>query len=213
MTLPASDNFNRTSTSPLGGNWTTATGCSAIKGINDTSVCSTSLQGGAYWNADTFPANQYAQIKVLSLVDYAGVILRHGTDYYTTQVRDSARTRISRYNGGAFTLLQTINTTVAVNDILKWAIVGSDILTFVNGTGVGSPLSDSTVSAAGPAGISAYRISGDVSVLDDFQADIIRDGVSAHFFESQFFGGEFFNASLNTFKPFWAKNCNQIIGA
>lgn len=173
MALPATYGFGG-SENPLATNWSTATGCAGMKESGGNAVCTTtSIQNGSYWDADTFDADQYAQCVLRSTSMYGGVILRHSsTDYYTVYVRDTTRVRISRYAGGSWTLLTTLNGTISVGDTLRGEIEGANPGTItVTCTGDSwAGYEDSNVDAAGPAGITAYGSDNTTACLDDFEA-------------------------------------------
>jgi hypothetical protein len=168
--MVASDNFDRANSNPIGGNWTTATGCIAIKDIsNGVAGVNTYAGNCAYWNANSFNNDQYSQIKVLDTAGFPGVILRHGTNYYAAGVTSATRINIWRYDAGAFTNLATINTAVAVNDIFKADVVGTVITVYINGVPVGNYDDTGSSIVSGPPGVYVYGILASAPDLDDWE--------------------------------------------
>lgn len=61
MSLPATDDFNRTDADPIGGNWTTSRWTNNIKIVSNKATPAVDGNAGAFWNADTFGDDQYSQ--------------------------------------------------------------------------------------------------------------------------------------------------------
>jgi hypothetical protein len=168
----ASFSFTGSNGDPLGSNWTIATGMTApVIQDNAARAGTAGANNGAYWNANSFDSDQYAQVRILIAADrYQGVILRHGTNYYTAYVRDASRVRIARYDGGAGTVLTTISTPVANGDTFKAQIIGTNISLYINGAYVGSYNDAGSSITSGFPGITMYGIDATTAVLDDFEA-------------------------------------------
>jgi hypothetical protein len=179
----ASDNFNRAD-GGLGANWTTVPGFDAPT-IASGSVIDPSVQGTdaeAFYNAVSFPANQWAQVNTLKALNATsravGVLLRQDTGGAVTCYRvvakgplgTTATVEISKLVSGTFTSLASTTTTVNQGDTLYGEIQGSTIVAKVNGTLVLS--ATDTDIASGAAGIVVFVDTGTTAdaILDDWFA-------------------------------------------
>lgn len=173
MALPATDNFNRAN-GGTGANWTTQ--------INAGAIVSNAWQGpgGAfgyeYWNADSFPDDQYGQgvlglAGVASSQQYAGITLRAaGTgasfDNYFIYA-DNNNIYIGKNVAGSFTLLQTISGESTNGDTYKATVESSTIKAYRSGVQIGSDQTDAafTSGSVGVGGLSGF--------LDDWEGGAI----------------------------------------
>jgi len=96
-------------------------------------------------------------------------------NYYAAWVQsDLTSLHLSRMDGGAETILQTISgLTIADNDLFKLQIAGTTLKVFQNGVQRGTDQADATY-ASGSAGIFGY--SGNGELLDAFQANNLGSG-------------------------------------
>jgi hypothetical protein len=173
VTLPAQYGFGG-SENPLATNWSTAVGCSGMKESGGVALGSTLWANcGSYWDADVFNANQYVQgiIKTVDVNYTPGLYLRcTATDFYEIIVLDADRTRIRRYNSGAWTTLYTQSgQSNAVGDLLYAKIEGNKI-TVTCGDSATFNYDDATITDAGAPGISVYGGGTLVNAWDDFEA-------------------------------------------
>lgn len=165
MTLPASDNFSGTS---LDSNWTVqAGGFSVASGV--VSSTAGNNDSAAYWNADTFPNDQWSQITVNAVVnDWVGVLVRaSGTgstrNFYAFRATSSSNVpewEITKEVAGVYTSLASGNTPagVATGDVMKLVVQGSTLTGYINGVAVTPTATDSSL-ASGSAGIYEYGTS------------------------------------------------------
>lgn len=123
----------------------------------------------AYWNADSFSADHYAQCKIANA--YGGPCVRwSGTSGYLASV-GAAGGAIYRVDSGAFTKLADAGTPSA-GATAKLAAVGSSISLYYDGV-LDTTTSDSNY-ATGSAGINAFA--GTSGQMDDFVADNVGGG-------------------------------------
>lgn len=160
--LPASDNFNRAN-GGLGTNWTdiqaglmilsNAAGTSGVAATSET----------AYWNADAFPNDQYAQITLNAspaVGNYIGPVVRAvGTSFYRVLWNPGDSCYVQRFNSGSLTATLTFfGLAAGAGDIIKLTAVGgsSTVLTvYKNGVAVGTVTDSSgSVILSGSGGIS-----------------------------------------------------------
>ena len=178
MALPCSYGFTGTE-NPLATNWSTGpfTG-QVMKEGSGAAIAGTagSLDCGSYWDADAFDADQWGQATCLT--EYTGISLRiAGDDGYMVFYRDADRTRISRVDNAATTIILTATgQSNAANDVMYAEIVG-DTITAQLGDSAEITVDDATY-ASGSVGI--YALSQDTTTgrLDDFSAGNMVAGAS-----------------------------------
>ncbi|MEK7634837.1 MAG: LamG domain-containing protein [Patescibacteria group bacterium] len=168
------------SANPLGGDWTTAVGTSAMKKVsNEAGGSAPNATNAAYWNANVFNNDQYAQIKALGWggggYDSPGVILRHnGSDFYTVYVNyNASRIYFTRYNGGAYTNVGGTSYTTytfTAGHTLRAEIVGNVITAYDDGGVISTrTVTGADIISSGSPGLYCY--SGDTTMrIDDFEA-------------------------------------------
>jgi hypothetical protein len=190
VALPASEDFAG-SDNPLTGNWTSCPagnfwngdGINEVGGVGRAGTQDT--QVGSYWSADSFNADQYAEVDVLCTASYffGGVILRlatsgntgdcyaiygsRGTRLYVVYVDDSAGTATS-VTGGAY-----ITVTYSSGNTIRATIEGVDagtIKVYIEDTQQGTDYTDSDCDA-GSAGVYGYSY-GNITtdLIDNFAA-------------------------------------------
>lgn len=169
MALPASDDFNRADSNPIsGGNWTAVHG--NIQIISNAVQGTTFNYNLAYWSADAFGNDQYAQFVVL-VFNGGGPACRmtSGNNAYVMDTRSSANTKMQKVVGGTFTDLQTGLAAQSANDTVYIEAVGTTIKLKVNGVQLGTDQTDSALSS-GSAGLYTFDTP---DRYDTFQADNI----------------------------------------
>jgi hypothetical protein len=173
LALPASDNFNRAS---LGSNWTTITGSNDI-GISSNAAVGTvnGQTSSAYWNADTFAADQYCEV-TLSLfpnITWMGPMVRMSTSAnngYSAQAERSGSTTLKLYRTDAGSTTQigsTYTGSVVQGDVIRIEVEGDTITLKQNGT-TRVTATDSTYTT-GQAGLWIFTNST-ARTLDDWTA-------------------------------------------
>ena len=170
MTLPATDNFNRTNANPIGGNWTTVPGANAMQ-ITSNAAAGTSDPSCAYWNADSFAGDHYAQIVTPVNTDpgfWIGPAVRCSAsqlDCYFLLIKGSANNaRIYKFVNGSATLLASLDYAFSGGDTHRLEVVGTLLTVYLNGVSKGTA-NDSALSG-GAAGIVA---NGTTPTLDDWE--------------------------------------------
>lgn len=157
MTLPASDNFNRTDDpTGLGANWTPIRGSPTAQILGNAAAPNIdNVEGGIIWNADTFADDQYAEATISQRgnLSYIGVLVRGTTNNYYLFYTDDAQRYFARIVGGVFTSF-SVDSPLAVNDVMRIEAAGDEISCYINGT-LWTSLTD-TNHASGAAGVSVY---------------------------------------------------------
>lgn len=180
MSLPATDNFNRTE-DPLASGWTVTPGAYTCKANGTTAAASVALEvpAGAYWLADAFAANQYAQCKRLGLLAFGGVAgpaVRMATsgaaaNGYVLSVGSATILRVSRIDAGVVTQLgdDIAVTTMTTSTVARLEVAGTTLTVKRDGVVVATR-TDSTY-ASGAAGVffAANR------ALDDWEGGNLAD--------------------------------------
>ena len=166
MSLPATDNFNR-SDGPLGANWTQGPGA-ALAIVSEYARASAGWADcSMYWSADTPSAGQYAQCVELLMVggNGPGPTVRHSATDFVVLCADTDW-HIEWYNGGSFTQIgSTYATTPLANDIAKITANGSTFKGYVNGT---ERISGSNASAPSSGNGGLYSMTNSDSI-DNFE--------------------------------------------
>jgi hypothetical protein len=180
MTLPATDDFTDSNDVQIEthGDWTVMDGDFDIQ--SNGLAPDHSSRCVAYWNADTFDANQYAQatIKALTSGIYIGVAVRvHAVSvtYYGLNGTDSVKTLSKRVNG-VYSQLASSPNQYSVDDVIRLEANATSIRPMLNGEtdedlGIQS---DSSISS-GSAGVSGYD-DGTGSRIDDWEGGNLSEG-------------------------------------
>lgn len=119
-----------------------------------------------YWDTDTFGNKQYSSVKVDDIAtvnDYSGPAVRVQSGYscYFLSIRDASRLRVYKVVSGTYTQLGSdISTAVATNDVVTLKVDGYVLSAFINGSQVGSNITDAGSTFA----------SGNVGMLWDYIA-------------------------------------------
>jgi hypothetical protein len=173
MPAVATDNFNRADGS-LGSNWTDQEPGSAIA---SNEVTGSGGDGGfnhAYWNADAFDDDQYAQIVIKTTGTYIGPSVRCSglNKAYLLQTTGSGST-LFKWDTG-FTNLGSYGA-VSANDVVKLEVTGTTLKVYINGAQNGSNATDSGL-ASGSAGI---YTAGTTARADDWEGGNVGGGGGA----------------------------------
>ena len=169
MSLPANDPLQSGSTQVLttySANWTFALHSNIS--VNATGAFGTNANDvGAFWNADSFPNDQYAQVTLTGSAAgaYLGVIVRAsvvgGGQYYAFRAsRGDSTYQVGYWVGGVFTsnFSGTVTRTFADNDVIRLAVVGATLTAYHNGVSIFST-TDSNLTS-GSAGINTAAGAG-----------------------------------------------------
>jgi hypothetical protein len=165
MALPATDDFNRAD-GGLGANWTTQLNALAI--VSNQAQGSVSDNCCAFWNADSFSADQYSQFTCRGS-GYRGPGVRctdtgAGSDGYFTSQAPGDAGGIYKLVNGSFTRIGDTGGVAADGDVLRLEVDGTDLSVYKNAFLIGS-LSDASLSS-GSAGVLVYQSAGQ---LDDWE--------------------------------------------
>ncbi|OGJ01436.1 hypothetical protein A3G53_03110 [Candidatus Nomurabacteria bacterium RIFCSPLOWO2_12_FULL_44_11] len=163
LTVPATDNFDRADATSLGSNWTQIGGANGISGNKVRTNASGFQSDVAFWKANSFNADQYAQINITN-PQYAGIlgpVVRGGgtwgqltEKFYVYSCRDSSGSVFKRVNGVETTLANLPG--CASGDVLRLEISGSTLKAFKNGVQQGGNIIDTSI-VSGSAGLYFYN--------------------------------------------------------
>lgn len=176
MTLPVSDNFNRSNANPAGGNWTPLT--TNVVQILSNRLVGVSGFGFTYWNADTPNDAQWASCKMPNASARSGgpaIRIQVGTgsrEGYRYNVNDGT---LNKYVGGTSTTLQTISDTPSTTAVYKLEAIGSTIKVYKDGVQIGTDVTDTALSS-GRVGVWHSSSSAEI---DDWAADSAATAVTA----------------------------------
>jgi hypothetical protein len=165
LTAIATDNFNRANANPIGGNWTTAPSHSAIQLLSNVAQDSadSGTDNSAYWNANTFPNDQYSQCNVTDSLSSEtaecgpGPMCRCSTsaprNLYRVIFSPGATQNLhfEKYAANSYSPIGGFTVTMNNGDLLKLQVQGTTLTAFVNGSSVATT-TDSSVTS-GPAGL------------------------------------------------------------
>jgi len=170
MALPATDAFTNTGGTAVAlttysANWSYSTGTFNVDATGDNAYSTTSgNEGGAYWNADSFSADQYAQVTLSALTSGiavgAAVRASAGGNYYGCYLEGTTY-YLFRMNAGSWTQLDTGTQSFSDGDALRLQVTGTNPCALVmlrNGVQFGSTYNDSDGArlTSGAAGICGY---------------------------------------------------------
>lgn len=174
MALPASDNYNRAN-GGLGANWTTPAGANAPT-ISGNQVVGTGGDCFAYWSADAFTDDQYAEYTLPDVTHPdSGICARlqedgSGGKGYLYSPSSGGVWKLSGGFGGA-SLLATISTSPANGDALRIEVTGTSTVTiriFKNAVQFGTDVTDASSPITGGAG--GIFVFGTTDPIDNFGA-------------------------------------------
>lgn len=144
MALPASDNFNRTSVNPIGGNWTTLNGFTAMQIVSNTFAAGSGAGGtdnGALWNADIFNSDQWSEItwQAWSNANGSGPVCRGSssanTGYYCVVWFNGTiwQLDIQKWTAGTYADLGNVTISApTIGDRYRMEAIGTDISMYLN---------------------------------------------------------------------------------
>jgi len=171
--MSVTDDFNRANANPVGTPWVQLDNNVAnIRIISNEAACGAG-GGIAYYGDNTFASNQYAQVKITSVVTAAengGPVVRAqnsgGGNAYVLFVTDATTAKVYKTIAGVWTQLgANCSGTFAQNDILRLEVSGSTLTPKLNGTAISGCERTDTVLTVGRPG--AYMDGADWR-LDDW---------------------------------------------
>lgn len=183
MSVLATDNFNRANAANLGANWTVITNAFAIAS-NEAQAASGAAPHENYYNAVTWPNDQYSQVVVGTVVETTvdkgvgpAVRITAGGDLYFLAGGGDAR--VYKRIGGTYTQLGTTGAAVATGDVLYLEVQGTTLIAKKNGSSIcGSPITDSALSA-GNAGMWGYSDAAVLARADNWEGGDFAGGAAA----------------------------------
>jgi hypothetical protein len=179
MSVLASDDFNRANANPIGGSWTTAPNHNALQLLSNTcQPSSLAVDCGAYYSGITWPADQYAQVKVTVNSTGTGV----GPGLFCRQDTGGANTcyrlvashaaanniELGKFIAGAFTGIWTRTQAFTDGDTLRLEVQGTTLRAYLNGVQIGADTTDSSI-ASGATGIAYSSLTSATTLVDDFE--------------------------------------------
>jgi hypothetical protein len=195
MALPATDAFTAASDAALqtySSNWTINMGGFNVSAASDYVQSDTGDYSAAHWNADTFSADQYAQVKVslrATSSDWVGPAVRAaasgGTFYgvFASTNYGDPQVFLSKLVSGSVTDLASVGLTLTAGDVIRLEVTGTAPATLTvkrNGTaitGLTSISDSSSPLTAGYAGFCCYAEPGDTATwMDDFEGGNLGGG-------------------------------------
>jgi hypothetical protein len=170
MALPATDTFTGSNGTAINAsNWTSLINSFTIQ--SNAALGAVSVDSLAFWDADVFADDQYAQCSHTVFGGYIGgpVVRAAATRGYWARVNDASTIALYRIDSSAsFNLLQTMGSlTISSGDVIRVEAEGTTLRVYQNGVQRGTDQTDATYSS-GSAGIAAYNAG---PLLDDFEAD------------------------------------------
>lgn len=198
-TVEAVDDFVGSNANPIGGNWTTLTGFAAIqrlsnKAENTNFVSVANIGNVAYWNANTFPSDHYAEVTIGPLatnnVDWAGAVVRAnpatGTGYVAIVNRpispsNFATVKLMRLDGASIAVVSLgiyANIPDGDNTTVRLSVVGNQ-LTVSTGGVVRMVATDNNYTGGSPGIYLESNHAADGSSIKHFIAGNIIGGAGA----------------------------------
>lgn len=180
-TPPVHDNFDRAD-GELGPNWTKDTSWGSGLSISGNKVVATS-SGVHYWNANTFGADQYSQIRLTGAVgSWSGVFVRGNprpAAFYLVRI-NGAGADLYSWSNGIFTQLAHDATGWASGDVLRLAVrtvsqTKAHLTVYRNGAELFSYDDTASFIAGGQPGIGLHNDTVSMS-LDDWEGGELASG-------------------------------------
>lgn len=172
----ATDDFNRANGS-IGANWTVSSGNVFEVDTNRLKHTSASGAGGvARYTATSFPADQYASVKLAVLGNAVGPVVRAGASQVYLFIGSAPGywdlVRVNYITVAAVGLASNnAGPTPAAGDVLELRAEGTSLRGYVNGALIVSA-TDSVLTSGSP-GIMGYGAAGGTDRVDDFAAGAI----------------------------------------
>ena len=146
LVVLASDNFQRADANPIGGNWSPLSSGNTAQIVSDNVRISTvSSPGDSYWNALSWPNDQWSQITLGTIVgttSFAGCEVRMDTSGTKSAYRlawggaatgSGGTLYLQKQVSGTTTVLQSRSLTANIGDVFTLCAIGSDISAYWNG--------------------------------------------------------------------------------
>ena len=156
MVISAYDNFNRANENPLsnGGKWTIGSGTWTL--TSNTATPTGASRNSAFWNANTFSADQFSQMTITTIGNHIGAAVRAtagGNDYSCDE--NTTTLFLLKLAGGTEGTLTSVGVTGANGDIIRAEVQGNQISCFQNGVLKIGPFTDNSY-ATGQPGIYSF---------------------------------------------------------
>ena len=144
----------------IGANWTNINGTFGVSSNQAKPLTlGSDSRAQSVYSEGTFGNDQYAQVTLINVSGYAGVVLRAATGAYTcyTAVAGSSNSVIQKAVAGTVTTVATGGPAFANSDVLRLEITGSLLTLYKNGVSVLTGVD--TAIASGKAGIAGFNTS------------------------------------------------------
>lgn len=188
----ASDNFNRANDPlSLGANWTADTEPGNVFSISSNQCVPQSIgsDAGSFYNAVTWPNDQYSQVTITGMgagdADQSGggVTLRADAgfhNFYRIVVNRAASNNVSvaRVVSDVYSLRNQRTVTFNSGDVFRVEIQGTTIRMYVNGVQIGADLVDAGGPSAGSAGLFYSSTTAAIQFDDWSGGDLVTPGTS-----------------------------------
>jgi hypothetical protein len=187
MAVLATDNFNRADSASLGASWTTPTGDLAWRITSNAATYNTvsGADTAGVYNAITWPADQYSQVKATAGTGGGGVGVGP-----TCRAASAAQTRyrlvacgaatsnieLSKEVAGTFTSIWFRTSSFANGNLVRLEAQGTTLRAYNAGVQVGASSTDSSI-ASGNAGFLYSAIDASISADDWEGGDFTTSGV------------------------------------
>ena len=181
MALPATESFTNsdgTSLTSHSASWTNAAGSFTIQG--NALHCAVNVDSIAFWNADSFNADQYAECTASGLTGaaYTGLAVRASANNGYLAYWDSADCYIGKIVGGSWTQLGATITAPTASTVVRLTAEGVNptTLTVYYGGASQTTRTDSDLDS-GAAGVSGYGTNQFVAAaIDDWEGGNLGAG-------------------------------------
>jgi len=172
LSLPVTDNFNRTDANPLNGDWTKVTGYYDLKIVSNAVIPITDSAWAGYHRpvSESWPNDQYAQLKIVNDgMGWRGLFVRVNNDNNMYALHwDESSWYVKRVDATVETTLGSSGSwTVTTTDTIKFSVVGTTLTVYKNGVSQGTR-TDSTYSSGNP-GFGMYSGVPSGSGVDDWE--------------------------------------------
>lgn len=178
MAVLATDDFNRADSADFGTNWTVTTGDAAWRITSNTArVSNVDSDCSEYYNAGTWPNDQYSKFKLTTAPDNTiandigiGPGCRFSTSartYYRSVGGTVQGCHVAKFVAGAITTIASSATDFANGDIIQLEAVGTTIRLLQNSVQITSN-TDSAI-ATGRPGVCFSSSTSSVPVVDDWE--------------------------------------------
>jgi len=166
MALPASDSFTYSNgnLTTVSSSWSMLTGSNIyfVVSSNQLTLPGPSSQNACYWNADTFAADQYSRVQIVTTPTTGmnqGVCVRAqaGPSLYYLAIINGTSWKFEKIVGGTTTAIGSAQSyAFSLNDTVELRVVGSTLYCYINGVRQSYTQTDTSITSGGSAGLYVY---------------------------------------------------------